>query len=60
MSPNWKVTYFNPMLGKRCDLIDNVDSETADGVIARFGDGGDEFCRLPEVRKEPQGEEHGG
>lgn len=49
---NWLVTYFNPMTGQRHVLIDNIDEQTADAVVQRFGDNGKEFCRMPEVRKE--------
>ena len=48
----WLVTYFNTGTGQRHTLIDNIDEETADAVVMRFGDKGDKFHRLPEVRKE--------
>jgi hypothetical protein len=46
------VSYFNPGTGRRHPLIEGVDEYTADQVVDRFGDNGDEFHRLPEVRKE--------
>jgi hypothetical protein len=49
----WQVTYFNYALGKRCVLIDELDDEaTADAVVERFGDNGNPYCRMPEVKKE--------
>jgi len=48
----WLVTYYNPATERRHTLIDGVDEYTADKVVDRFGDNGDEFNRLPEVRKE--------
>lgn len=49
---DWMVTYFNPMDNHRHCLIDCLDEQTADAVVERFGDNGDEFNRMPEVRKE--------
>lgn len=46
------VSYFNPGTGQRHTLIDDINEETADAVVARFGEEGDRFHRLPEVRKE--------
>ena len=48
----WSVTYYNPGTERRHVLIDNIDERTADAVVDRFGDNGDAFHRLPEVRKE--------
>jgi len=48
----WLVTYLNPLDNRRHTLIDNIDEETADAVVLKFGDTGDQFHRLPEVRKE--------
>lgn len=48
----WTVTYFNPATGRRPSLIEGVDEHTADLVVDRFGDNGDRFHRLPDVRKE--------
>jgi hypothetical protein len=48
----WTVTYFNPGTGRRHPIIEGVNEYTADAVVDRFGDNGDEFHRLPEVRKE--------
>lgn len=48
----WQVSYFNVVLGYRCVLIDLIDEFTADAVVRRFGDEGDEYNRLPDVRKE--------
>lgn len=50
----WKVTFYNPLVNRRCELIDFVDEAAADLVVARFGDAGDEFHRLQQVRKEQQ------
>jgi len=46
------VTYYNALLDRRCTLIDNLDEETADAVVEKYGDNGDKFHRMPEVRKE--------
>lgn len=51
-SPPWTVTYLNPVTGKRHVLIDDIDDTTADAVMRKFGDQGDEFHRLPGLRKE--------
>lgn len=48
----WQVTYFNPVTERRHVLIDDIDEATADAVLAKFGDAGDPYCRMPEVRKE--------
>jgi len=48
----WIVTYYNPVTEKRHVLIDDIDEHTADAVVDRFGDEGDQYHRLPEVRKE--------
>jgi len=48
----WLVTYYNPATEKRHSIIENIDEATADAVVDRFGDNGDAFCRLPDVRKE--------
>lgn len=57
----WIVTYYNLALDRRCTLIDNIDEATADAVVDKFGDNGDVFHRLPEVRKElVAAEQHSG
>jgi len=48
----WQVTYFNPATGQRHTLIDAIDEATANRVVETFGDNGEAFNRLPEVRKE--------
>jgi len=48
----WQVTYFNTGTGRRHVLIDGLPEADADCVVERFGDAGDEFHRLPQVRKE--------
>lgn len=48
----WLVTYYNPGTKQRHTLIDDVDEATADKVVARFGENGEPYCCMPEVRKE--------
>lgn len=48
----FQVTYFNPITERRHVLIDEIDKATADAVVAKFGDQGDQYHRLPEVQKE--------
>ena len=49
---DWQVTYLNTLDGKRHVLVDLIDEETADAVIARFGDKRNAFEYLPDCRKE--------
>jgi hypothetical protein len=50
----FKVTYFNAQLGKQCDLIDDLDAETAQAVIAKFGNPRERFHYMgPQTRIEP-------
>jgi len=55
VSGPWKMTYYNPQMGQRCTLIDDIDEVTADAVLAQFGKGGDKLYRMPEVQKEFEG-----
>ena len=48
----WSVTYFNHATEKRHAIIEGIDEYTADKVVDKFGENGDQFHRLPEVRKE--------
>ena len=49
----FKVTFENPLSGKRSVLIDDATEAQADAVVARFGDESNTFEFLPGVRKEP-------
>lgn len=52
MSHRYVLTYLNQSLGKRCVLIDNVSRETADRLLAKFGDQSDPWNYLPELKAE--------
>lgn len=47
-----KVTYLNPLSGKRSDLIEGVSAEDAQKVRDKFSDKSNPYTYLPEVRVE--------
>ena len=54
----YQVTYLNRLDGKRHVLIDAVDKETAESVVAKFGNNRDLMYYMgPDLRIEPNGQE---
>lgn len=49
---NWRVTYFNRLMGRQISMVDYVDEETADHLVSFWGNPNDPLHYMERVTKE--------